>query len=95
VGGGSATDAELSSSPVADWKENGGRVERGVRTCTGDWRTRGRVLGKRGTTYCYSLLSLKIFIEKALCVLLSQPCLWLLYQCRTGNLSITDIRGGL
>ena len=95
MGGGSATDAELRSPPVADGKENGGRVERGVRTGTGGWRTRGRVPGKRGTTFCYSLLSLKIFIQKALCVLLSQPCLCLLYQCRTGNLSITDMRGGL
>ena len=50
VGGGSATDAELSSPPFADWKGNGGRVGHSVRTCTGGWRTCRRVTGKRGTT---------------------------------------------
>ena len=61
VGGGSATDAELSSPPFADWKGNGGRVGHSVRTCTGCWRTCRRVTGKRGTTHSvitYSLSSL-------------------------------------
>ena len=50
VGDGSATDAELNSPPVPDWKGDGRGVEQSVPTCTGGWRTRWRESGKRSTT---------------------------------------------
>jgi hypothetical protein len=61
VGGGSATDAELSSPPVPDRKGNGGTVGHSIRTCTGGWQTHRRVTGKRSTTnICQSVTMLCI-----------------------------------